>query len=115
MSNPKFDYWFGIEREKIDWHPSINYDKCVSCRLCVAVCGRGVYAVIEKKSVVVQPNNCLVGCTTCANMCPASAIEFPPGEKAREYVKIYNVWPKIREIAEEKSKKILATLQPEDK
>lgn len=34
----------------------------------------------EKKPVVVDPLNCMVGCTTCANTCPAHAIAFPPIE-----------------------------------
>ncbi|MGC9000930.1 MAG: FAD-binding oxidoreductase [Caldisericum sp.] len=34
----------------------------------------------KNKSVVYDPLNCLVGCTTCANICPANAISFPPLE-----------------------------------
>jgi CDP-4-dehydro-6-deoxyglucose reductase len=34
----------------------------------------------RKKPVVVDPLNCMVGCTTCANTCPAHALVFPPIE-----------------------------------
>ncbi len=36
------------------------------------------YDFERKKPVVVDPLNCMVGCTTCANTCPTNAIEFPP-------------------------------------
>jgi CDP-4-dehydro-6-deoxyglucose reductase len=32
----------------------------------------------QMKAVVFDPINCMVGCTTCANTCPANAISFPP-------------------------------------
>lgn len=38
------------------------------------------YDFERKKLVVFDPLNCMVGCTTCANTCPAHAIEFPPLE-----------------------------------
>ena len=106
MGDPKFDYWFGVEREKLDWHPTIDYDRCAKCMFCVALCGRGVYAAIDGKPVVVQPNHCLVGCTTCANMCPADAIGFPPKEKAKSYISVHKIWPKVKEIAEQKTEKL---------
>ena len=106
MSEDKFSYWFGVEREKLDWHPTIDYDKCVKCMLCVALCGRGVYAAVDGKPIVVQPNHCLVGCTTCANICPAGAIEFPPKEQAKRYITVHKIWPKVKEIAEQKTKKL---------
>jgi len=39
---------------------------------CAVICGRGVYSygLVDKKPVVVKPYNCLVGCQTCANLCP---------------------------------------------
>lgn len=38
------------------------------------------YDFERKKPVVFDPLNCMVGCTSCANTCPAHAIEFPPLE-----------------------------------
>jgi len=36
------------------------------------ICGRGVYSydLVDKKPVVVKPYNRLIGCQTCANLCP---------------------------------------------
>ena len=72
--------WHGITREEIDWHPTINEEACIGCGTCVTGCGRLVYRFdfTKKKAVVGDPLNCLVGCTTCANTCPAHAISFPP-------------------------------------
>jgi len=49
----------------------------------VTTCGRQVYEFdfSSKKSIVVNPTHCMVGCTTCGNLCPTQAISFPdPGE-----------------------------------
>ena len=47
--------------------------------MCVTSCGRGVYAFDYdgNQPVVVKPQMCLVGCTTCATICTRDAIEFP--------------------------------------
>ncbi len=81
MPDPRFAKpWHGIPREEIDWHPTINEEACIGCGTCVTGCGRLVYRFDfeKKKAVVYDPLNCLVGCTTCANTCPAHAISFPP-------------------------------------
>ena len=82
----KFSKWHGIKREEIDWHPVIDESRCVGCGMCATTCGRGVYKFDfdNKKSKVVNPNNCLVGCQTCANLCPAKAIGFAEDDKTRE-------------------------------
>jgi len=80
MPDPKLTKpWYGIPREEIDWHPTINEDVCIGCGTCVSGCGRSVYRFDfgRKKAVVADPLNCLVGCTTCANVCPSNAISFP--------------------------------------
>ncbi|MCA1759656.1 MAG: hypothetical protein LC658_07785, partial [Bacteroidales bacterium] len=45
----------------------------------VTGCSRMVYRYDYdlRKAVVVDPLNCMVGCTTCANTCPTHAIHFP--------------------------------------
>lgn len=83
MPNPQFTKpWHGVPREQIAWNPRVVEDACVGCGTCVTGCSRLVYRFDfeRKKPVVVDPLNCMVGCTTCANTCPAHAIEFPPIE-----------------------------------
>ncbi len=102
MDKKKFSEWHGIEREKIDWHPEVDEDKCVGCGLCVTTCGRGVYKYDfgEKKPKVVNPNNCMVACQTCSNLCPATAIHFAENnatrEKVQEIIKDFKVLPGIK-------------------
>jgi len=72
--------WFGIDREKIDWFPTIDYHKCTVCMSCVRKCTHGVYAEVEGKPKVVGPKNCVVGCTGCEPVCPQGAISHPPKE-----------------------------------
>jgi len=81
MPNPQFTKpWHGVPRERIHWNPSIVDEACIGCGTCVTGCNRLVYRFDfdRKKAVVVDPINCMVGCTTCANTCPTHAIVFPP-------------------------------------
>ncbi|HVB58962.1 MAG TPA: FAD-binding oxidoreductase [Candidatus Acidoferrales bacterium] len=83
MPNPQFTKpWHGVPREQIHWNPTILEDACIGCGTCVTGCSRLVYRFDfeRKKPVVIDPLNCMVGCTTCANTCPAHAIAFPPIE-----------------------------------
>lgn len=83
MPDPKFTKpWHGVPRENIHWNPTIVEDVCIGCGTCVTGCSRLVYRFDfdRKKPVVVDPLNCMVGCTTCANTCPTHAIVFPPIE-----------------------------------
>jgi len=83
MPDPKFTKpWHGISREQIHWNPTILEDVCIGCGTCVTGCSRLVYRFDfeRKKPIVFDPLNCMVGCTTCANTCPAHAIVFPPLE-----------------------------------
>jgi len=81
MPDPKYAKpWHGVPRESIEWHPTVLADACMGCGTCVTGCSRLVYRYDfdEKKAVVADPLNCMVGCTTCANTCPTHAIQFPP-------------------------------------
>jgi CDP-4-dehydro-6-deoxyglucose reductase len=83
MPNPQFTKpWHGVPRQQIHWNPTILEDACIGCGTCVTGCSRLVYRFDfeRKKPVVIDPLNCMVGCTTCANTCPAHAIAFPPIE-----------------------------------
>lgn len=39
--------WRGIPREEIPWFPTIDAEKCIGCRECVAICKNGVLAFDE--------------------------------------------------------------------
>jgi CDP-4-dehydro-6-deoxyglucose reductase len=80
MPDPKYTKpWHGVPREQIVWNPRVDDEVCIGCGTCVTGCSRLVYRFDfeRKKAVVVDPLNCMVGCTTCANTCPTHAIEFP--------------------------------------
>jgi CDP-4-dehydro-6-deoxyglucose reductase, E3 len=81
MPDPKFTKpWHGVPRGAISWNPTVVEDACIGCGTCVTGCSRLVYRYDfeHRKAVVVDPLNCMVGCTTCANTCPTNAIRFPP-------------------------------------
>jgi NAD-dependent dihydropyrimidine dehydrogenase PreA subunit len=82
--------YHGIPRSKIPWGPTIDYEKCISCGKCVDYCKLGVYEFQEKeherRSVVKNPNNCVVFCTGCEEQCPAGAITHPPKKETREII-----------------------------
>jgi len=83
--------WHGIPRSKISWGPTIDYEKCVNCGKCEDYCKLGVYELEEKedkkRSVVKNPNNCVVLCTGCEAQCPAGAITHPSKKTTREIIK----------------------------
>ncbi len=76
-----FAIWHGMERSNIDWHPTVDESKCMGCGLCVVTCGekRNVFGfdLEKKKSVVMFPENCMVGCNNCGVACLWDAISFP--------------------------------------
>lgn len=72
--------FMGVPRDKIDWSPRIDYDKCNYCMECVKFCPHDVYEVREdedKKLIVKNPNNCVVFCRACGKTCGLDAISFP--------------------------------------
>ena len=54
----------GIPRNKIVWHPIINYEKCTTCGKCVDFCHAQSFGFEEKegkkKTVVKNLNACVV-------------------------------------------------------
>ncbi|MGQ9459402.1 MAG: 4Fe-4S dicluster domain-containing protein [Anaerolineae bacterium] len=74
---------YGIPREEIPWYPTIDYDTCVGCQECFGFCQNGVYAWDDNDHhpVVVNPYQCVVGCSACAQLCPMGAIRFPTREE----------------------------------
>jgi len=102
----KFAKFHGIDRDKIDWYPMIDENKCIGCGMCVASCGRSVYKYDyeNRKSKVINPNNCMVACQTCANLCSMKAISFAEEDKTREkaqkIVKDFQLLPRVKEELE---------------
>lgn len=45
----EYEEYHGAHRDKIPWHPTIDYNKCVSCGTCVEYCKLGVYDVVEEQ------------------------------------------------------------------
>jgi NAD-dependent dihydropyrimidine dehydrogenase PreA subunit len=69
--------WHGIPREVIPWLPTVDPEACIGCQLCYITCGRSVFEMHDAVAVAVSPMECVVGCSTCANVCPTAAIAFP--------------------------------------
>ncbi len=76
----------GYPREKVQWFPTVDESKCVGCGMCMN-CGRNVYDWVNGKPKVVRSYNCVVGCTSCANLCLGKAISFPDIESVRDLYK----------------------------
>jgi NAD-dependent dihydropyrimidine dehydrogenase PreA subunit len=83
--------YHGVQRSKIPWHPTINYDECINCGTCIDYCKLGVYDVEKEressKPIVKNPNNCIVFCTGCEPQCPVDAISFPSKQATRQIIK----------------------------
>lgn len=95
----KFAEWMGIDREKIDWHPSVDSAKCAGCGLCVIGCGRNVlkYDSENDQAVVENPFQCKVGCTTCGTYCPTGAISFPREDYVRDLIQEHGLVERAKE------------------
>ncbi len=85
----KNNTWHEVPRQEINWHPTIIDERCIGCGLCVTSCGKNVYAFDYEKNkpVVVLPEMCMVGCTTCATLCNRDAIEFPSTGYIRQLIR----------------------------
>ena len=85
----------GYPREKIEWYPTIDLEKCVKCGMCMN-CGQKVYRWTKEGPVVAQPYRCVVGCSTCATLCQGNAITFPDREKLRDLYRKEGIWAKVK-------------------
>ena len=81
-------------REKVNWHPTIDHTKGVKCGICMN-CGKEGYNWTKEGPIVARPNACVVGCTTCANLCKGEAIIFPEKEELRALYKREKLWTKV--------------------
>ena len=98
--------WFaGLPRDNVIWHPTIDLDRCVKCGMCMN-CGKNVYDWAKNGPVVARPNACVVGCSTCANLCQGEAIKFPEVQSLRDLYKKHDIWAKAKRQLREEGKLI---------
>lgn len=93
----------GIPRDQVDWGPTIDPDKCCGCGMCMN-CGKKVFEWRDGKSVVARYNDCVVGCSTCGNLCQSRAISFPDIEQVRAVYKKHRVWKAVKRALIEEGK-----------
>ncbi len=81
------DTYEGVPRGKIPWAPRIDYDKCITCGKCVDFCHNKSFALEvkgeTKRTVVKNPNACVVFCRGCEDICPVGAITHPSVKKTQ--------------------------------
>jgi len=53
--------------------PYVDKAKCTGCGTCVTVCPVNVFEIVDKKSVVKNPQDC-IQCKACEVSCPEKAI-----------------------------------------
>lgn len=85
----------GFPREEINWSPTIDSVKCLKCGMCMN-CGKKVYAWTENGAIVSNPKDCIVGCSTCANLCLGQAISFPDISTVRKVYLKEGIWTKVK-------------------
>jgi len=93
----------GYPREKVEWFPTINSKKCVKCGMCMN-CGRNVYDWTKDGAQVARPYNCVIGCTTCANLCQGNTITFQDIKTIRELFKKEGICSKVKKQLQEEGK-----------
>ena len=97
--------WHGIPREDVPWFPTVDAETCIGCQLCYVTCGRDVYEMHETQAVAVDPMNCAVGCTTCANICPTAAIVFPPLDAIWKLERERQIFRTVKKEAQKKQER----------
>ena len=71
--------WRGHPREHIPWFPTVAAELCDGCGVCLRLCKNGVLAATSDSKVeVIESFKCVVGCSSCADICKPGAITFPP-------------------------------------
>lgn len=93
----------GFPREKIQWHPIIDEGKCNACGVCLN-CGMKVFQWVDGRPKVAKPNDCVIGCTTCANLCPQWAISFPKIDEVRRIYREQGIWEQLTRALKEEGR-----------
>lgn len=100
--------WHGVPRREIPWFPKVDPEACIGCQLCWVTCGREVYEIRPgppMKAEAAHPLNCMVGCTTCAMVCPSDAISFPGRDIVRKVEREHRILAEVRKEAATKREK----------
>ncbi len=82
--------FMGVERNLIDWKPTIDYSKCDYCMECVRFCPHKVFEVREDeeiKLIIKNPHNCVVFCRACSKTCGPDALSFPDKNHTTQRIK----------------------------
>lgn len=110
--------WHGVPRQDIPWFPQVNPETCIGCELCFVTCGREVYEIEQQadgrhvKAVTERPFNCMVGCSTCAMVCPTQAITFPGRDVVWEIEKQFKIFGTVHKEAAAKREQAAPELAP---
>ena len=74
--------------------------------MCLLSCGNAVFKWdgSRNRPIVSAEKNCMVGCTTCAKVCPEDAITFPsdPKKFVRQVMIQHKVFPAVRKELDER-------------
>ncbi len=100
--------WHGIPRQEIPWYPTVNTETCIGCELCYVTCGRNVFEMKDRKSIAAHPLECMVGCSTCAIVCPVEAISFPARDLIWKTEREHKIFRMVHEEAHQKREKLAA-------
>ena len=82
--------FMGVPRDKIDWSPRIDFEKCNYCMECVEFCPHKVFEVHpdeDQKFIVKNANNCVVFCRACSKTCGLDVIDFPDKNETTAKIK----------------------------
>ena len=81
-----YGLWRGYPREAIPWFPTVAADLCNGCGVCLKLCSTHCLMPAEEGKVwVAEPLACVIGCSSCANVCKPKAITFPPRSMLEQY------------------------------
>jgi NAD-dependent dihydropyrimidine dehydrogenase PreA subunit len=100
--------WHGVPRKEIPWFPTIDPRQCIGCELCYVTCGRHVFEIAADKyhkASVSRPYNCMVGCSTCAMVCPTEAIDFPDRDVIWKVEREHKIFRQVHVEARERKEK----------